>query len=159
MSLSGKLTKKQVVLMIAKRFLKYHSKAGELTNFEQKIKDKVKIHTIRGGYDLWKKKIDEVKAGKAELVLKEWSGMPYRTPQEKLFVYDQHDGIGVSKLTYEKGKLIVNDEVIISPEVLAKNDGLTLKEFEDWFKVFPAEPMAILHLTGFRYKSNKFDTI
>ena len=101
-----------------------------------------------------------MKDGKAELVLKEWSGLPYRSPQNTLLIYDSNDEIGVSKLTFEEGEgLVVNDEVVVSSEVLAKNDGLTLQEFEDWFKVFPTEPMAVLHLTGFRYKSDKFDNI
>ena len=82
MNLSGKIAKKQIVLTIAKRFLKSHSEAGCLTDFEQKIKGKIKLHTIRG-YDQWKKKIEQVKSGKAELVLKEWSGRPYFLLQRK----------------------------------------------------------------------------
>ena len=157
-NITGK--KKQIVLMISKKFLAYHTKKGLPTDFEAKIKSKDKVHTIRANYELWKKKIDEVKSGKAELVLKQWSGLPYRSSPELLFKYDDKDDIDVSKLTYEEGKgLIVNDEVIVPTEILAKNDGLTLQEFEDWFKVFPTEPMAIIHFTGFRYKSDKFDNI
>ena len=157
-NINGK--KKQVVLLVAKKFLAYHPEAGKPTGFEMKIKAKTKLHTIRADYEKWSKKIQEVKDGKAELVLKEWSGLPYRSPQNTLLIYDSNDEIGVSKLTFEEGKgLVVNDEVVVSSEVLAKNDGLTLQEFEDWFKVFPTEPMAVLHLTGFRYKSDKFDNI
>lgn len=157
--ISGKAQKKQIVLMVAKQFLAYHFNAGKPTNFEMKIKSKDKLHTIRGNYEKWKKKIDEVNSGKAELVLKEWSGKPYRSKQNKLFTFDQNDGIDVSKLTYVDGFFIVNDELVVFPETLAKNDGLTLAEFEDWFKVIPAEPMAIIHFTPFRYKAPKMDLI
>lgn len=157
--ISGKNPKKQVVLMIAKQFLAYHYDAGKPTNFETKIKSKDKIHTIRGNFEKWKQKIDEVNSGKAELVLKEWSGKPYRTPQTKLFVYDHTDGVGVSKLTYKDGRFIVNDEVVVLSRTLAKNDGLTLEEFEDWFKVIPSEPLAIIHLNSFRYENSKLELI
>ena len=69
--MSGKKQKKQVVLMIAKNFLAYHKRAGQATDFEIKIKEKDKLHTIRPNYEKWKEKIEEVKSGKAELVLKQ----------------------------------------------------------------------------------------
>ena len=157
-NITGK--KKQIVLMISKKFLAYHTKKGLPTDFEAKIKSKEKVHTIRANYELWKKKIDEVKSGKAELVLKQWSGLPYRTKQEKLFIYDKDDNIDVSKLTFSEEKgFVINDEVFVSAEVLAKNDGLSIQDFQDWFKVFPTEPMAIIHFTGFRYVGCKFDLI
>ena len=94
------------------------------------------------------------------MIVEQWSGLPYRSSPELLFKYDDKDDIDVSKLTYEEGKgLVVNDEVVVPTEILARNDGLTLQEFEDWFKIFPTEPMAIIHLNGFRYKSDKFDNI
>lgn len=158
-NISGENQKKQVVLMVAKEFLAYHFNAGKPTFFQDAIGKKVKVHTIRGNYEKWKKKIDEVNSGKAELILKEWSGKPYRSKQNKLFTFDQNDGIDVSKLTYVDGFFNVNDELIVPPEILAKNDGLTLPEFEDWFKVIPAEPMALIHLTPFRYKAPKMDLI
>jgi hypothetical protein len=35
---------------------------------------------------------------------------------------------------------------------LAKNDGLSLKNFKEWFKKYDiSEPMAIIHFTKFRY--------
>ena len=157
-NINGK--KKQIVLMIAKKFLAYHTKKGLPTDFEMKIKSKDKVHAIRANYELWKKKINEVKSGKAELVLKQWSGLPYRTKQEKIFIYDKDDEIGVSKLTFsEKDGFKINDEVFVPAEILAKNDGLSIEDFQDWFKVFPTEPMAIIHLSGFRYTADKFDLI
>ena len=158
-NISGK-KKTKVILKIAKNFLAYHPQKGKPTNFEMKIKAKDKIHTIRPNYEAWKKKIEKVKNGESELIVEQWSGLPYRSSPELLFKYDDKDDIDVSKLTFEEGKgLIVNDEVIVPTEILAKNDGLTLQEFEDWFKIFPPEPFAIIHFTGFRYKADKFDTI
>ena len=153
--MSGKKQKKQVVLMIAKNFLAYHKKAGQSTEFEAKIKDKEKVHTIRPNYEKWKEKIEEVKSGKAELVLKQWEGRPYHSTPNKLFVFDAKDEVEVSKLTKTADGFFVNDTIKVEPEDLAKNDGLSLQDFEDWFKVFPNEPMAILHFNSFRYENNR----
>lgn len=152
--MSGKKQKKQVVLMIAKNFLAYHKRAGQATDFEAKIKAKEKLHTIRPNYEKWKEKIEEVKSGKAELVLKQWEGRPYRSTPNKLSIYDDKDDVDVSKLTKTADGFFVNDTIKVEPEILAKNDGLSLQDFEDWFKVFPTEPMALIHLTGFRYENN-----
>ena len=149
--MSGKKQKKQVVLMIAKNFLAYHKRAGQATDFEIKIKEKVKNHTIRPNYEKWKEKIEEVKSGKAELVLKQWEGRPYHSTPNKLSIYDDKDDVDVSKLTKTADGFFVNDTIKVEPEDLAKNDGLSLQDFEDWFKVFPTEPMAILHFNSFRY--------
>lgn len=151
--MSGKKQKKQVVLMIAKNFLAYHKRAGQATEFEAKIKDKDKVHTIRPNYEKWKEKIEEVKSGKAELVLKQWEGRPYHSTPNKLSIYDEKDDVDVSKLTKTADGFFVNDTIKVEPEILAKNDGLSLQDFEDWFKVFPTEPMAILHFNSFRYEN------
>ena len=151
--MSGKKQKKQVVLMIAKNFLAYHKRAGQATDFEAKIKAKEKLHTIRPNFDKWKEKIEEVKSGKAELVLKQWEGRPYHSTPNKLSIYDDKDDVDVSKLTKTADGFFVNDTIKVEPEDLAKNDGLSLQDFEDWFKVFPTEPMAILHFNSFRYEN------
>ena len=153
--MSGKKQKKQVVLMIAKNFLAYHKRAGQSTEFEAKIKDKEKVHTIRPNYEKWKEKIEEVKSGKAELVLKQWEGRPYHSTPNKLFIFDAKDDVEVSKLTKTADGFFVNDTKKVEPEDLAKNDGLSLQDFEDWFKVFPTEPMGIIHFNSFRYENNR----
>ena len=151
--MSGKKQKKQVVLMIAKNFLAYHKRAGQSTEFEAKIKDKDKVHTIRPNYEKWKEKIEEVKSGKAELVLKQWEGRPYHSTPNKLFIFDAKDDVEVSKLTKTADGFFVNGTKKVEPEDLAKNDGLSLQDFEDSFKVLPTEPMAILHFNSFRYEN------
>ena len=41
------MEKKKVIFTLCKSFPVTHSKAGEATDFEKKLKDKSKIHTIR----------------------------------------------------------------------------------------------------------------
>ena len=145
--------KKIFVLMISRVFPSYHKRKDELTYFEQKIRDKNKIHTIRANYEKWKRKIDQVRNGEAVLSIREWQGVPYHSKQNYLFYYNQEDAIDVSKLTKDENGYLINDTIRVSEEELAKNDGLTLDEFQEWFKVFPSEPMAIIHFTGFRYEN------
>ena len=145
--------KKIVVLMVSRVFPSYHKNKGELTRFEQKIRDKNKIHTIRANYEKWKRKIDQIRNGEVVLSIREWQGVPYHSKQNYLFYYNQEDALEVSKLTKEENGYLINDTIRVSEEELAKNDGLTLDEFQEWFKVFPSEPMAIIHFTGFRYEN------
>lgn len=139
--------------MVSRVFPSYHKNKGELTRFEQKIRDKNKIHTIRANYEKWKRKIDQIKNGEAVLSIREWQGVPYHSKQNYLFYYNQEDALEVSKLTKDENGYLINDTIRVSEEELAKNDGLTLDEFQEWFKVFPSEPMAIIHFTGFRYEN------
>lgn len=139
--------------MISRVFPSYHKNKGELTRFEQKIRNKNKIHTIRANYEKWKRKIDQIKNGEAVLSIREWQGVPYHSKQNYLFYYNQEDALDVSKLTKDENGYLINDIIRVSEEELAKNDGLTLDEFQEWFKVFPSEPMAIIHFSGFRYEN------
>ena len=139
--------------MVSRVFPSYHKNKGELTRFEQKIRNKNKIHTIRANYEKWKRKIDQIKNGEAVLSVRGWQGVPYHSKQNYLFYYNQEDALEVSKLTKDENGYLINDIIRVSEEELAKNDGLTLDEFQEWFKVFPSEPMAIIHFTGFRYEN------
>ena len=139
--------------MVSRVFPSYHKNKGELTRFEQKIREKNKIHTIRANYEKWKRKIDQIRNGEAVLSIREWQGVPYHSKQNYLFYYNQEDALEVSKLTKDENGYLINDTIRVSEEELAKNDGLTLDEFQEWFKVFPSEPMAIIHFTGFRYEN------
>jgi hypothetical protein len=77
-------------------------------------------------------------------------------------MYD--NGIGVQELRFYAGiytpcvggntlnKAIESRNDISGIEVLANNDGLSLKDFKDWFKGYDlSQPMAIIHFTKFRY--------
>jgi len=126
---------------------------GDLTNFENLniknnyIEDKLtKIHTIRKGYDNWKRKIDEVNDGKAVLSLRYWSGRPYRSKPVEFLILDKNSGIGVEY--YE----IRNPMPFVDTCVKAENDGLSEEDFMEWFKNADwSIPHAIIHFTKFRY--------
>ena len=50
---------KTYVITVSEFFPKTHNKSGLPTGFIDKIGSKIKKHTIRGNYELWKKRIDE----------------------------------------------------------------------------------------------------
>lgn len=148
---------KTIVLMVSKAFPCYHPRKGELTNFKDKILSGEKIHTIRGNYDLWKKRIDQVNAGTHKLVLKSWVGRPYYTSQEIVATFDKDSGLGVQKTTLYETCCSFENTFKTSFDALltiSKNDGLEYGDFWSWFdnkKYDLSKPMAIIHLTGFRY--------
>ena len=118
-----------------------------------------KIHTIRANYSFWKKRIDKVMSGEAKLILFSWTGKPYRSKQQEEFDFDKDSVIGIQKLIFQQSSLnfprVIRDDnavVALNPTVLSKNDGLSMKDFEDWFKGYDlSQPMAIIHFTKFRY--------
>lgn len=148
---------KTYVITISERFPAKHYKAGWLTGFEFSISMDIKIHTIRGNYPLWKKRFEEIEKGNACLSVRKWSGKPYSSKQIELFRFDKTDGIGIEKLyhsCYSKLPMVHSclKTQTVSNDFLAKNDGLTLEEFKDWFKDYDlSQPMAIIHFTPFRY--------
>ena len=139
---------KKYVLIVSERFPATHKRAGEDTNFIQQIKDGVKKHTIRGNYDLWKKRIDEIQAGKAYLSVRIWTGKPYNSKQKEIL---QLTEAGIQKLESLHFFYAIDDiESEVTTEDLATNDGLCANDFEDWFRK-AKYPMAIIHFTDFRY--------
>lgn len=150
---------KTIVLMVSKVFPWYHPRKGESTNFKEKILSGEKIHTIRGNYDLWKKRIDQVNAGTHQLVLKQWKDRPYHSSPLPFLTLDKDSGLGVQKVSLH---LILNPSIdycngytlFVPKGTMSKNDGLNLVDFESWFikgKYDLSKPMAIIHFTGFRY--------
>lgn len=113
----------------------------------------LKIHTIRANYPLWLKRITEVQQGKAVLSVRQWTGKPYRSPQEEIAMLTSENGIGVQEL-----KMIdlfrpttINGHRVELPD-LAENDGLSFNDWHDWFKSYDLkQPLAIIHFTKFRY--------
>lgn len=160
---------KTYVLMVSRYFPKGHSKEGQPTEFIAKIRWKLKsnltsycckLHTIRANYDLWAKRFDEIKAGKACLSLRYWGGKPYRSKQIEFAKLTKKDGIGLQKLQFltdddNEPFIATNYEgetVFLFKETLANNDGLTLIDWKEWFKGYDlSKPMAIIHFTNFRY--------
>lgn len=113
-----------------------------------------KIHTIRGNFPFWEKRIKEVQEGKAILSIRQWTGEPYKSKQEVLINLSQKDGVGIQKLEYDQmlGWFIDDTDSDITSEAIAGNDGLSFKDWQAWFpKAKNSEPMAIIHFTSFRY--------
>lgn len=146
---------KTYVITLSKNYMKGHPKAGQPTNFKEKFLNGEKIHTVRGNYSLWKKRIDEVVAGKAILSVREWKGIPYQEKQVVIKDLTSDHNVGIQKLDCDKPFAWEIDEVgldVNDVTVLAKNDGLSYEDFDAWFDIENATgEKAIIHFTGFRY--------
>ena len=137
---------KTYVITVSRIFPKTHERAGEETYFVNKIFDGSKIHTIRANYELWEKRIKEVKEGKAILSLRFWSGKPYNSKQVEFSKLSNDNNVDVQKIIIP----CMND--IGEIQELAHNDGLSLSDFKSWFKNYDiSKPMAIIHFTSKRY--------
>lgn len=151
------MDKKKVILTLCKVFPVTHSRAGEKTGFEQKLKNGIKKHTIRyNAKDVWDKRYNDISKSKKYLSVREWTGRPYNSEQREFARYDK---IGLQKITMTYSS---TDEVPqcwvdgkhVSAYDLAKNDGLSVEDFIEWFfccnkgNVFDG---VIIHFTDFRY--------
>ena len=170
---------KTYVLTLSKTFPKWHPRAGEPTYFKEKFEQAQaitkagkfpcvlpypdfidpKYHTLRGNYERWEKIFEQIDQGEACLVLKQWSGVPYRSKQETIAVLTKEDGIGIQRLFFNADSdgqhvwwnfnIDGRYDVI---ERLAANDGLSLDDWKAWFKSCDlSKPLAIIHFTPFRY--------
>jgi hypothetical protein len=103
---------KTYVLIVSRNFPTTHPRKGEPTYFPENILKGLNMntdesidpkgHTIRGNYDLWKKRIDEVAAGKAVLSIRYWTGKPYNSKQETIIDLTEDHGVGVQKIAISK---------------------------------------------------------
>jgi hypothetical protein len=157
---------KTYVLIVSERFPQTHKKKGQPTDFLASIHcavqctgncdecgyDKEKRHTLRGNYPLWKKRMDEVQRGEAVISTRYWSGKPYRSKQHTYMDLGKYDGVGVQELRTPDNFVYADVEgKHIDWETIAKNDGLSFHDFNEWFKNPQKESMAIIHFTSFRY--------
>lgn len=154
---------KTYVLTISEFFPKTHNKAGLPTGFINSISNKTKKHTIRGNYELWKKRFEKIASGDACLSVRYWTAKPYNSKQVEVFNFKNTDGISLEKLTFTE-KIMTPFYAMVHPngsiytpdfsdlETIATNDGLSLGDFRIWFKKADlTKPMAIIHFTSFRY--------
>jgi hypothetical protein len=179
---------KTAVVLLGKTFLEGHPRAGEETHFREKvlcglckeacsrkaegrpyefcgseggkvIKDPyLKIHTCRGNYDYWKKKIDGIKEADGVLSIRQWSRKAYRSPQERIIEVPAATA-GVQQLWLRRDfkDSWVDGRVQVSIEELAHHDGLSLEDFKWWFAPEFASTdeflveIAIVQFGGFRY--------
>ena len=155
---------KTYYLILSQIFPATHFKAGEPTGFKEKVETTIKrlgsgwwkLHTIRGNYERWEKIFNEIYADKACLSIRVWEGKPYRSKQIELVRLTREDGIGLQRLTFSKGYphryLPMIDYKPKAIAILAKNDGLFLSDWKNWFKHYDlSQPMAIIHFTAYRY--------
>ena len=164
---------KTYVLTVSRYFPTTHKRKGEETFFIDRILAGQtiysnmwkKIHTIRANYELWAKRIKDVKEGKAILSIRYWSGKPYNSKQVEVCQLDKNSGCGVQKVTFEDelkwGYIEIHPELAKMKPIpifedgrisgIAKNDGLSLEDFKEWFKNYDLKPMAIIHFTHFRF--------
>lgn len=153
---------KTYVLIVSTHFPKGHINEGKETYFVDRIHygsilgftaPGYKKHTIRRNYELWKKRFEQIDKGKARLSVRIWTGKPYRSKQKEVYSFSKSDGIGVQKLEKDFGWFIDDRDSDVTNVELSANDGLTTKEFIDWFRdVKRNEPLAIIHFTPFRYQ-------
>jgi len=120
--------------MISQQFMTTHPRAGENTNFNEKIVEEIKKHTIRAGGN-WKKRVEQINAGTHYLSLRYWSGKPYCSKQVEFREYYQ---LGYQDLKISADRVVSID--LIEPEYqaslfqkLANNDGLKYTDFYAWF--------------------------
>lgn len=151
------MDKKKVILTLCKVFPVTHSRAGEKTGFEQKLKNGIKKHTIRyNAKDVWDKRYNDISKSKKYLSVREWTGRPYNSEQREFARYDK---IGLQKITmtYSSTDDVPQcwvDGKPVSVYNLAKNDGLSIEDFTEWFFGCNKENVfegVIIHFTELRY--------
>ena len=184
---------KTYVIMVSRTFPAYHPQKGEPTYFVEKILSGIipfgllsdneiekvsnfnltkfhccdpKIHTFRGNFSVWKKRIDAVLAGDAVIVLKYHTLGKYvkGNKQIEFARLDKDSGVGVQEAIYQSEFEQPYDGMAIKCEggifrdfpfyLTAENDGLSQRDFRDWFekgKYDLTKPMACIHFTSFRY--------
>ena len=167
------------ILTISCTFPSYHPRRGEETGFVEKIENALsanvdavqiydqpyKLHTIRGNFPLWQKRIAEVQDGTAVLSLRYWSGKPYNSPQVEFARLTAGNGVGVQMVHIDLSVPSIPNfympeystrDIDGFPSVchIPMNDGLSVEDFAEWFingKYDLSQPMAIIHFTPFRY--------
>ena len=161
---------KTFVITLSKTFPKTHIQSGRETNFAQLLDNGLnltedglkncrhKIHTVRTNLPLWEKRISEIQSGQAVLSIREWMGVPYRSPQKELARLTGSDGVGIQALKLENllSPTIIDGEKVELSD-LAAHDGLSFSDWYDWFRTVDLkQPLAIIHFTKFRYgKTNE----
>lgn len=160
----------KVVVTLTKQFFNGHPRAGQPTDFADLVRSGKKIHTCRDNYDYWARKIEALKDAGGTLCIREWSGKPYRSPQDTI-VEIPAESVHVSKLKltrlsfdgptsgthYHAYSAIVNGKHIKIEDV-AKHDGFTSERdfvafLDPLFSKYQSTDihLAIIHFNEFNY--------
>lgn len=141
---------KKHVITFARVFPTDHPRAGSQTAFRELIFARQKLHTVRGS-EKWIERLDEVARGEAILSLRQWSGKPYASKQFEFQRVTAECRPGTQRIEMDPDSSVaIIDGVPWPKNMLASNDGLSLKDFNDWFPK-PLKNGVIIHLTDFRY--------
>lgn len=157
------MLKKNIVILLSRKFMQGHSKAGEPTHFEERLKDGQKIHTIRANYYWWKHNIDKLKSGNFRISIRQWQERPYNSKQIEVATVADEAAVDVQKIRITYDALTRTMDALIdeshSADVrdIARNDGFDdLSDFQEW--IFGKEPKdgetfngIVIHFTPFRY--------
>lgn len=148
------------VLTVSKTFPQYHPRFGQATGFKEKINNNEKLHTIRGNYKWWKKRIDKINKGEAVLSVRQWTGKPYRSTQVEIARYNklEYHKIDIEILLSNHHGKLVSIKVDKKPLVfttkscpLINNDGFdNQSDFINWFGQ-SLENGIIIHFTDLKY--------
>ena len=156
--MDNKVKKKQI-LTFSRVFPASHSKAGQPTGFEEKLRAGSKIHTIRADKKgVWKKAEEAISEGRKYLSARVWTGRPYNSEQREIMTTGRI-GLQSITMTYSVDDPLPEawvDGKQVPVELLAKNDGLSGEDFVEWFfgtKLYSGNVFegVIIHLTDFRY--------
>jgi hypothetical protein len=144
---------KTYVIILSEKFPTTHPRKGQETEFGRSFLNGKKIHTIRGNFSLWEKRIAQIQKGEAVLSVRQWTGKPYQSKQVEIARLTAEDGVGIQelKLTDLSRPTTINGQRIELP-LLAQNDGLSFNDWFNWFIGYDlSKPLAIIHFTKFRY--------
>lgn len=165
---------KQLVVLLSKTFFPKHRKAGEPTEFRDKVVRGNKRHTVRCNYSYWAERVKKLQEVGGVLSIREWSGKAYRSPQEVILevpaslIEVQRLELTRTAKRYEglQGTFYEWDATVdgqfVDVRKLAHNDGLCTKDFiqffnpvfEEYAKGNPEKltlTFAVIHFTTFRY--------
>lgn len=154
--------KKKITMIISRVFPETHSKRGEPTDFANKIASGEKKHTIRSNYDMWNVNAQKMEGGNYYLSLRQWSGFPRKSRLVEIAKRYNPIGVQAIELHYHHSNDTVTATIDgcecrdISSLELAKNEGLSERDFKEWFfgenphedKIFKG---CIVHFTNLEY--------
>jgi hypothetical protein len=109
-----------------------HPRAGNSTDFEAKILDGRKKHTVRQNYNYWAKHNGQ------SVMLCTWTGRPYKSPIKRFAAATLRvEKIirVIDRLDNETTEIYMAGQRLASYTLIdfASDDGLTVAEFYNWF--------------------------
>lgn len=156
------MRKEKITIMFSRLFPTTHTRRGEPTRFIEKVMLGDKIHTIRRHYDKWRVLADKTHEKRYDIALCQWAATPRRSKYNQIGLLDGRIGVQRVQLLYfaDSDNVIatIDGNFDVPVETLAKNDGLSVDDFKDWFFGKNRRENGndefngcIIHLTDFRY--------